>query len=99
MHDDGAEVRRTAHERLAYYLRAPFYQEMFVAAGYPEARQGTLTDAMLDAVVVHGDEASVGRQLGAYFDAGMDEVVASVLVVGPDNRASMERTMKAVAAL
>jgi F420-dependent oxidoreductase-like protein len=98
-HDDVAAVRQSAHERLGGYLRAPFYQEMFVAAGYPEARQGKLSEPMLDAVVVHGDEASVARQLEAYVAAGMDEVIASVLVVGADGRASLERTLKAVAAL
>ncbi|HEV8637586.1 MAG TPA: LLM class flavin-dependent oxidoreductase [Chloroflexota bacterium] len=99
VHDDGAAVRQTAHERLAMYARAPFYQEMFAEAGFPEARQGAMTDAMLDAVVVHGDEAAVARQLGAYFDAGMDELIASVLVVGADRRASLERTMQAAASL
>jgi F420-dependent oxidoreductase-like protein len=99
VHDDVAAVRQTAHERLAYYARAPFYQEMFAQAGFPEARQGAMSDPMLDAVVVHGDEAAVRRQLEAYFQAGVDEVIASVLVVGDDRRASMERTMKAVAGL
>jgi len=99
VHEDAAAVRATAHERLAGYARSPFYQEMFVEAGFPEARQGAISEAMLDAVVVHGDEAAVSDRLGAYFDAGIAEVIASVLVVGSDRRASMERTMKAVAKL
>ncbi|HEY3080922.1 MAG TPA: LLM class flavin-dependent oxidoreductase [Chloroflexota bacterium] len=99
VHEDAAAVRQTAHERLAGYARSPFYQEMFAEAGFSEARQGKMSQAMLDAVVVHGDEAAVARGLGAYFDAGMDEVIASVLIVGGEGRASMERTMKAVAAL
>jgi F420-dependent oxidoreductase-like protein len=99
VHEDAAAVRRSAHERLAAYARSPFYQEMFAAAGFPEARQGTMSEPMLDAVVVQGDEAAVARRLGAYVDAGIDEVIASVLIVGPDRRASMERTMNAVASL
>jgi F420-dependent oxidoreductase-like protein len=49
VHDDAAAVRTTARERLAVYARLPFYQEMFVAAGFPEARDGAMSDAMLDA--------------------------------------------------
>jgi alkanesulfonate monooxygenase SsuD/methylene tetrahydromethanopterin reductase-like flavin-dependent oxidoreductase (luciferase family) len=99
VHENGAAVREAARGRLAIYARLPFYQEMFVQAGFPEARQGTFSDAMLDAVVVHGDEASVAGRLRDYLDAGMDEVIASVLLVGDDRNASMERTMRLVASL
>ena len=37
--------------------------------------------------------------LRAYEAAGMDEVIASVLVVGDDRKSSMERTMRLVASL
>jgi F420-dependent oxidoreductase-like protein len=99
VHDDRAAVREVARGRLGMYARAVNYQEMFAAAGLPEARQGTFTDAMVDAVVVGGDEASVAEQLRAYGAAGMDEVIASVLVVGDDRGSSMERTMRLVASL
>jgi F420-dependent oxidoreductase-like protein len=97
--EDAAAVRETARDRLAVYARLPFYQEMFVEAGFPEARQGTFSDAMLDAVVVHGDEAAVSKRLGEYLEAGMDEVIASTLVVGEDRAASLERTLRLLASL
>jgi F420-dependent oxidoreductase-like protein len=99
VHDDRAAVRESARGRLGMYARAVNYQEMFAAAGLPEARQGQFSDAMIDAVVVGGDEASVSEQLRAYAAAGMDEVIASVLIVGDDRRSSMERTMRLVASL
>jgi F420-dependent oxidoreductase-like protein len=99
VHDDPAAIRAEAQDRLAMYLRAPFYQEMFAAAGLPEARQGKLTDPIVDAVLVAGDEATVARRLRAYGEAGMDELIGSVLVVGADRRASLERTMRLVASL
>jgi F420-dependent oxidoreductase-like protein len=99
VHEDAAAVRATARTRLAIYARLPFYQEMFALAGYPEARDGALSDAMLDAVVVHGDEAAVANGLRAYLDAGMDELIASVLVVGDDRRASTERTLRLLGTL
>lgn len=97
--EDAAGVREAARERLAIYPRLPFYQEMFVEAGHAEARQGTMSNGMLDAVVVHGDEEAVAKRLGEYLDAGMDEVIASVLIVGQDRRGSMERTLRVIGSL
>jgi len=99
VHDDRDAVREAARGRLAMYARAVNYQEMFAAAGLAEARAGAFSDAMLDAVVIGGDEAAVAKQLRAYDAAGMDEVIASVLIVGDDRKSSMERTMRLVAAL
>jgi F420-dependent oxidoreductase-like protein len=99
VHEEAAAIREAARGRLAVYARLPFYQEMFVQAGYAEARQGTFSDAMMDAVVVHGDEAAVAARLQEYLDAGMDEVIASVMIIGDDRKASMERTMRLVASL
>ena len=99
VHEDAAAVRETARNRLAVYARLPFYQEMFVRAGYPEARQGVMSDAMLDAVVVHGDEQTVAGRLQQYLSEGMDEVIVSALVVGDDRRVSLERTLRLIGTL
>jgi Luciferase-like monooxygenase len=91
-----------ASYRLAGYPRVPFYQRMFARAGYPEARDGVLSEAMMDAVVVHGDEGAAGAGLRAYLEAGMDELCASILVVGETaeaRRASLERALQLVGTL
>ena len=98
-HEDAAAVRVAARDRLAIYARLPFYQEMFVRAGFPEARQGVMSDAMLDAVVVHGDEGAIATRLRAYLEAGMDELIVSTLVLGRDRRAGLERTLRALASV
>lgn len=99
VHEDNQAVREAAHNRLAGYARLPFYQEMFVQAGYPEAREGKMSDRMMDAIVVHGDEAQVAAGVRAYLEAGMDEVCVSTLVVGADRRASLERTLRVLGTL
>jgi F420-dependent oxidoreductase-like protein len=99
VHEDAAAVRAAARDRLAGYARLPFYQEMFALAGYAEARQGVMSDAMLDAIVVHGDEAAVAARLRAYLEAGMDEVIASTLIAGDDRRAGLERILRLLATL
>lgn len=99
LHHDPGVVRETARQRLAVYAGLPFYQEMFAAAGYPEARAGRMSDAMLDAVVVNGDEAAVAAGLRRYLEAGLDEVIASVLVVGDDRRVELERALRLLGTL
>lgn len=94
---DTEAVSQAARERLGGYLRAPFYQEMFAAAGYPEAQQQTVTDAMITAVVAHGDEAETARRIRAFLDAGADEVIVSVVPVGANPQASKERTLALLA--
>ncbi|TAK24625.1 MAG: LLM class flavin-dependent oxidoreductase [Chloroflexota bacterium] len=99
VHDDLSAVRAEGKARLGFYLRAPFYQEMFAQAGYPEAREGTVSDGIVDAIVVGGSEERVADGLRAYTAAGMDEMIVSTLVVGDDRKKSYERTMRLVASL
>lgn len=96
--EDVAAVARLARERMAIYPRLPFYAGMFVAAGFPEAQQGEWSDAMLDAVVIQGDEATVAAGLKSFLvTSGADELIASILPVGPDPQASAGRTMEFIA--
>ena len=40
---------------MAYYPTAPFYQQMFVLAGYPEAEElNGWSDSMLQEIVISG---------------------------------------------
>src|SRR5688500_3935755 len=99
VHEDAAAVRANARERLAIYARLPFYQEMFALAGFPEAREGSFSDAMLDAVVHHGDEATVAAALNRYLEEGMDELIVSTLVIGQDRHPSLGRPLRLLATL
>lgn len=94
---DEAAVLRVARERLAGYARLPFYQEMFVAAGYPEARQGTLSDQLIRGIVISGDEDAVEDGIRRFLSAGLDELIVSTLPVGADPAAATERTLKVLA--
>ena len=52
--DDEAAVRQLGRERLAGYTRLTFYQAMFAAAGYPEARDGVVGDSLVEDLVPPG---------------------------------------------
>jgi F420-dependent oxidoreductase-like protein len=99
VHEDTAAVRAAAQALFGGLLGESFYQRMFVQAGFPEAVEGEMSERMADAVTVAGDEAAVARRLRGYLEAGMDEVVASVVVIGQDRRASLERTLALVGSL
>lgn len=97
VHDSAEEVFAAARSRLAGYPRLPFYANMFVEAGFPEAREGALSDAMISALVVHGDEATVAQRLREAQALPMDEVLAMPIPAGPDARASEDRTLRLLA--
>jgi F420-dependent oxidoreductase-like protein len=97
--DDAEAVRTAVRGQLATYVRAVFYQRMLVGAGYDEAKDGVWSDAMIDAAVVWGDEDTVTARLAALAEAGIDEVAVTPLLIGPDPRAAMQRTLTLLAAL
>jgi alkanesulfonate monooxygenase SsuD/methylene tetrahydromethanopterin reductase-like flavin-dependent oxidoreductase (luciferase family) len=97
VHDEPDEVREIARQQLANYVRLPFYVQMLTAAGFPEASQGVWSDAMIEAVVLAGDESRVAERLHELFSFGAAEILVSPLAAGSDRAASLERTLRLVA--
>ena len=64
---------------------------------FPEASESGWSDRMIDATVVHGDEATVRQRLEEFYDAGVDEVMAQVAPAGADRAASLARTLDGLA--
>ena len=73
--------------------RLPFYRRMLLDAGFPEAKEGTWSDAMIDALGIWGAETRVADKLRELLSFGAAEVLASLIVAGPDRKTSTERTM------
>jgi alkanesulfonate monooxygenase SsuD/methylene tetrahydromethanopterin reductase-like flavin-dependent oxidoreductase (luciferase family) len=83
VHDDVAEARAVAAAQFTIYGQLPNYQRILAhgdAAG------------PADAAIV-GDEASVTDQIRALADAGVTDFWAAPFPVGPDRRASRQRTV------
>jgi F420-dependent oxidoreductase-like protein len=93
VHDHADEVRAAVREQIQN-PRLPFYRQMLIAAGFPEAENGTWSDAMIDAVVLGGDEAQVAERLHTLLAYGATEILASPVLAGRDRAASLERTMR-----
>jgi alkanesulfonate monooxygenase SsuD/methylene tetrahydromethanopterin reductase-like flavin-dependent oxidoreductase (luciferase family) len=97
---DPAELQQGVNEFLPHYPRLTNYQEMFAAAGYPEARQGAWSTSMIEAVVLHGTDEQCRKKLDAFMrTSGCGEIILSIMFVGADRNAAMQRALQWVAAL
>ena len=91
---DASDLNRGVTESLSYYPQLKNYQEMFVAAGLPEAREAKWSQAMVDAVVLHGDAATCRQKVRQFMEvSGAEELILSVLATGADRTASVHRTL------
>ncbi|HEX9868607.1 MAG TPA: LLM class flavin-dependent oxidoreductase [Candidatus Tectomicrobia bacterium] len=94
VHDRVEEVRAAVRQQFGGFARAPFYQNMFRAAGFEEVLQETWSDAMIDAVALWGDEARVAEAIAGLFALGATEILVSPVAAGDDRAASLERTLR-----
>jgi F420-dependent oxidoreductase-like protein len=78
---DHQAVLDVARKQLGRYGRLPFYTGMFADAGFPVSSDGTLSDALLDSLVVSGDEATVMARLTDLLAQGLDELLVMPISV------------------
>ncbi len=72
---DRDAVFAAARKRLGTYGRLPFYRNMFAEAGYPVPEDGTIPDALIDNLVVSGDEQTIAARLRELLNGGLDELL------------------------
>ena len=94
VHDNADERRAAFREQFAMYPKLPFYRRMLISAGYPEAAETTWSDAMIDGLVLHGNEEQTARRIQQLLDIGASEVLLSPVLVGSDRGASLDRTLR-----
>ncbi len=85
---DAPAARESVRKAFGFFARVQTYQDMFGDAGFPEAKAtGQWSDAMCDAVCIHGDEATVRAGLTALAATGADEAMVSILAPDPATHA------------
>lgn len=94
VHDNLHEARDAALRQFAHYPRRPFYRNMFIEAGFPEAANGAMSPAMANSILIAGTDTEVADRLRALATAGVDEVLCSIAPAGSNQRASEERTLR-----
>jgi alkanesulfonate monooxygenase SsuD/methylene tetrahydromethanopterin reductase-like flavin-dependent oxidoreductase (luciferase family) len=92
---DRQAMRAAARQQLGALGRLPFYAQMFAEAGFPVASDGTMSDALLDSLVVFGDEATIAARLADLLAQGLDEVLVKPLPVArpEDEQARLARLL------
>ncbi len=89
---DREAVRSASMRQFGFYPRLPFYSAMFQEAGFPEAADGSFSEAMADALIISGDEAAVADRLRGVAAFGAREIVASIIILDNDP-AAYSRTL------
>lgn len=86
-------TRLAVQQQLSNYPRLPFYQQMWAAAGYPEAAEETWSDGMIAATVLAGDADTVGERMTAMLNMGIAELLVTPVTAGDDPAADLEQTV------
>ncbi|MGH9950852.1 MAG: LLM class flavin-dependent oxidoreductase, partial [Nitrososphaeraceae archaeon] len=77
--EDRASVLSAGHRFLDFY--APFYANMFSNAGFQITPDQTVPDALLDNLVISGNEAAVAARLNELQEVGLEELMVSLVPI------------------
>ena len=91
---DAGATRVAVQQQLSNYPRLPYYQQMWAAAGHPEAAEETWSDGMIESTVLTGDSDTVGEKMTAMLDMGISELLVTPVTAGDDPAADMEATIE-----
>jgi probable F420-dependent oxidoreductase len=92
--DDPGQARRLAREFLRLYLGLSNYTSTMQRAGFTADDLAGGSDALVDAIVAHGDVRTLAASVRAHLDAGADHVCLQVQPASGD----IVPTLRAVAA-
>jgi F420-dependent oxidoreductase-like protein len=95
---DRHEVLAASRKQISRYARLPFYANMFAEAGFPVATDGTMSDDLIDSLVVSGDEAAIEKRIVEFLAAGLDEILLMPVAVA-DPKGEQERLMRLIGGL
>jgi F420-dependent oxidoreductase-like protein len=96
--DDAEAVLAASMRQLGFYPRLPYYSAMWQDAGFPEAKEGTYSERMSEALVISGNAETVSRRIREIKSYGVDEIIAMPLQVPEDNTA-FRRTVELLGTL
>lgn len=88
---DRATTLAATRQRIHYYGKLPFYANMFTDAGFPVDADGTMSDDLVNSLVISGDEASIAQRLSELLASGLSELL--VLQITVADRASEQAAL------
>jgi F420-dependent oxidoreductase-like protein len=82
---DRQAVLAATRKQLGRYGQLPFYASMFADAGFPVSSDGIMSDALLDSLVISGNEATIAARLSELLSTDLDELlIMPIAVADPD---------------
>jgi alkanesulfonate monooxygenase SsuD/methylene tetrahydromethanopterin reductase-like flavin-dependent oxidoreductase (luciferase family) len=64
---------------LDFYAKIPFYVNTFSNAGFSLTSDQTVPDALVDSLVISGNESIVAARLAELLDAGLGGIIVSLV--------------------
>ena len=81
LNEDRHSVLSAGHRYLDFYAKFPFYANMFSDAGFQVTTDQTVPDALVDSLVISGNEATVTARFTELLAAGLDELNVALLPI------------------
>ena len=81
LNEDPHSVLVAGHRLLDFYAKIPFYAKMFSDAGFPLTSDQTVPDALVDNLVISGNEAMVAARFTELLAAGLDELNVALVPI------------------
>jgi hypothetical protein len=78
---DHDSVMAAGHKMFEMYSKLPFYAKMFADAGFPLTSDKKVTDDFVNNMIISGNEDTVATSLTKLLDAGLDELMVSLVPV------------------
>jgi F420-dependent oxidoreductase-like protein len=84
LNEDRESVLAAGHQMLDFYAQIPFYANMFTNAGFPSTPNQAMSDDLVESLVVSGTEAAVAARFTKLLEAGLDELMVSLVPTSDD---------------
>jgi F420-dependent oxidoreductase-like protein len=100
--EDRVSVLSAGHRYLDFYAKIPFYAKMFSNAGFQVTSDQMVPNALVDNLVISGNEEKVAARINELLSAGLDEQMISPVLVtgtGEDEQQQQARLMHLIGRL
>ena len=76
---DRHSVLAVGHQLFDMYSKLPFYVKMFADAGFPLTADQSISDELVDNLVISGNEDIVAARFNELLAAGLDELMVAIV--------------------
>lgn len=95
MSEDRRAVINATRAQISRYGQLPFYARMFADAGFPVAADGTMSDDLINSLVISGSETTIADRFSDTLAAGLDELLV-LPVLAHDADQELTRLMQII---